>query len=431
MPHRDGQGELELAGGYPVSASDRRNPYVDVFRSRRVAAVLLLGFASGLPLALTGGTLQAWMATAGMDIRTIGIFSLVGLPYTIKFLWSPLMDRFAFPWLGRRRGWILVTQLVLMLGIAVMGAMSPQHAPLALGLLALAVAFISASQDIVIDAYRTDVLRAPERGAGAAVSVLGYRVAMLVSGALALILSDQIGWQNTYWLMAGLMTMGMLAAMLGPEPEGVVSAPRTLQEAVWGPLKDFFTRPAVAWLLLLIVLYKLGDAFAGTLTTAFLIRGVGFTATDVGAINKGMGMIATIIGALFGGALMVRLGLFRSLLLFGALQALTNLTFMVLAWMGKSYLMMVAAVGLENLAGGMGTAAFVVFLMTLCNKGFSATQFALLSALAAIGRVFVGPPSGYLVDTVGWVTFFFITFLTALPGLWLLWLLRRRVSALH
>jgi PAT family beta-lactamase induction signal transducer AmpG len=333
--------------------------------------------------------------------------------------------------LGRRRGWILVTQLVLMLGIAVMGAMSPQHAPLALGLLALAVAFISASQDIVIDAYRTDVLRAPERGAGAAVSVLGYRVAMLVSGALALILSDQIGWQNTYWLMAGLMTMGMLAAMLGPEPEGVVSAPRTLQEAVWGPLKDFFTRPAVAWLLLLIVLYKLGDAFAGTLTTAFLIRGVGFTATDVGAINKGMGMIATIIGALFGGALMVRLGLFRSLLLFGALQALTNLTFMVLAWMGKSYLMMVAAVGLENLAGGMGTAAFVVFLMTLCNKGFSATQFALLSALAAIGRVFVGPPSGYLVDTVGWVTFFFITFLTALPGLWLLWLLRRRVSALH
>jgi PAT family beta-lactamase induction signal transducer AmpG len=431
MSNRDGQGAVELAGDYPVPVSTRRSPYLEVFRSRRIAAVLLLGFASGLPLALTSGTLQAWMATAGVDIRTIGIFSLVGLPYTIKFLWAPLMDRFAFPWLGRRRGWILVTQLVLMLGIALMGALSPQHAPLALGLLALTVAFTSASQDIVSDAYRTDVLRERERGAGAAVSVLGYRVAMLVSGALALILSDRIGWQHTYWLMAGLMAVGMLAAVLGPEPERAVSVPRSLGEAVWGSLKDFFSRSAAAWLLLLIVLYKLGDAFAGTLTTAFLIRGVGFTATDVGAINKGMGLLATIVGALFGGALMVRLGLFRSLLLFGTLQALTNLTFMALAWAGKSYGMMVAAVGLENLAGGMGTAAFVAFLMALCSQQFSATQFALLSALAAIGRVFVGPPSGYLVDALGWVSFFFVTFLTALPGLWLLWLLRGQVSALQ
>jgi MFS transporter, PAT family, beta-lactamase induction signal transducer AmpG len=413
------------------NARSRLSPYLEVFGNRRIAVVLLLGFASGLPLALTGGTLQAWMATAGVDIRTIGIFSLVGLPYTIKFLWAPLMDRFVPPWLGRRRGWIVITQLLLMAGIAAMGTLSPERAAIALAFLALMVAFGSASQDIVIDAYRTDVLRQPERGAGAAVSVLGYRIAMLVSGALALILSDQIGWRATYWLVAGLLIIGMAGALAGPEPTQVSRPPRSLGEAVWGPLQDFFTRPGAWLLLLLIVLYKLGDAFAGTLTTAFLIRGIGFTATDVGAINKGMGMLATIGGALFGGALMVRLGLFRSLLLFGALQAVTNLSFMALAWLGKSYGMMVLAVGLENTAGGMGTAAFVAFLMTLCNVRYSATQFALLSALAAIGRVLVGPPSGYLVEATGWTIFFFFTFIAALPGLALLWALRERLAALQ
>jgi PAT family beta-lactamase induction signal transducer AmpG len=254
---------------------------------------------------------------------------------------------------------------------------------------------------------------------------------MLVSGAVALILSDHIGWRNTYWLMAGLLSIGLLAAALGPEPEQQVRPPRTLGEAVVGPLKEFFGRPEAVVMLLLIVLYKLGDAFAGSLTTAFLIRGVGFTPTDVGAINKGLGLFATIVGALFGGGLMVRLGLFRSLFLFGVLQAVSNLAFMVLAWAGKSYGLMVLAVAFENISGGMGTAAFVALLMALCDHRFSATQFALLSALAAVGRVFVGPPSGFLVDAVGWVWFFFCTFLVALPGLILLWHLRRRVAALE
>ncbi|MGH7205691.1 MAG: AmpG family muropeptide MFS transporter [Nitrospiraceae bacterium] len=396
--------------------------------NRRTGVMLPLGFASGLPLALTAGTLQAWLTVAGMDLRTIGIVTLVGLPYTVKFLWSPLMDRFVPPWLGRRRGWMIATQLGLIAGIAAMAVTGPADAIWALSALAIAVAFLSASQDIAFDAYRADVLLAPERGIGAGVSVTGYRIAMLVSGAVALILSDHIGWQSTYLLMAGLMFIGVTTTLLSPEPSSAITPPRTLSEAVWGPIREFFSRSPAVGLLLLIVLYKVGDAFAGTLTTAFLIRGVGFSPTEVGVVNKGMGLLATLLGALVGGALMTRMGLFRALFLFGSLQAVSNLSFMVLAWTGKSYFVMVSAVAFENLSGGMGTAAFVALLMSLCDHRYTATQFALLSALAALGRVFVGPPSGYLVETVGWVVFFFITFLAALPGLGFLWRLRDYLS---
>lgn len=402
-------------------------PYIQVFTSRRIAAVTLLGFASGLPLALTSGTLQAWMAVDGVDIRTIGIFALVGLPYTIKFLWSPIMDRFVPPLLGRRRGWIIITQIALILGIAAMAFNSPKQAPLLIAAFALIVAFSSASQDIVIDAYRTDVLREKERGAGAAVFVMGYRIAMLASGALALILSDNIGWHNTYLLMAVLMAIGVISAFFGPEPEEKIIPPKSLQEAILGPLKDYFSRRSAVMLLFLIILYKLGDAYAGSLTTAFLIKGVGFTPTDVGTINKGLGLVSLIVGAMFGGALMARLGLFRSLLLFGMLQAVSNLSFMVLAWLGKSYGMLIFAVAFENLSGGMGTSAFVSLLMTMCNQRYSATQYALLSSLAALGRIFIAPTSGFLVSAIGWPAFFFITTLAALPGLGLLWWMRNTI----
>jgi len=407
------------------------NAYLEIFRSRRVAVVCLLGFSSGLPLALTSGTLQAWMTVSGVDLATIGIFTLVGIPYTWKFLWAPLMDRYVPPFLGRRRGWIAAMQLILGVCIAVMGSLNPVTMPWALAALALMVAFISASQDVVFDAYRADVLRPVERGIGAAVSVLGYRLAMLVSGALALILSDQIGWQNTYWLMAALMIAAIGATLFGPEPEIEVKPPRTLTDAVVEPLREFFARNGAWALLLLIVLYKLGDAFAGSLTTAFLIRGVDFTATEVGAINKGMGLAATLVGVVFGGVLMAKLGLFKSLLAFGILQAISNLTFMWLAAIGKDYGVMVLAVAFENLAGGMGTAAFVALLMAMCDKRFTASQFALLSALAAVGRVYVGPASGYMVEAIGWTTFFGFTFLAALPGLVLLYLMRRNIELMH
>jgi PAT family beta-lactamase induction signal transducer AmpG len=404
-------------------------PFLQTFSNRRIHIMLPLGFASGLPLALTSGTLQAWLTVAGIDLRTIGILTLVGIPYTLKFLWAPVMDRFVPPWLGRRRGWMVATQLALLAAIAAMAFMNPREGPWLLGALALGVAFLSASQDIVFDAYRTDVLHQPERGLGAALSVTGYRIGMLVSGALALILSDHIGWQNVYLIMAGLMTIGLATTLASPEPTMPPAAPRTMGEALWGPLQEFFSRKAALGLLLLIVLYKLGDAFAGSLTTAFLLRGVEFTPADVGLVNKGMGLAATIVGALIGGSLLTRMGLFSALLLFGALQAVSNLSFMLLAWTGKSYPVMVGAVAFENLSGGMGTAAFVALVMTLCDHRYTATQFALLSAIASVGRVFVGPPSGFLVEAVGWQTFFFITFLAALPGLWVLWRLKEKLTA--
>lgn len=405
-------------------------PYLEVFRSRRIAIITFLGFSSGLPLALTGATLQAWMTVAGVDLKTIGIFALVGLPYTLKFLWSPFMDRFVPPFLGRRRGWILITQFALVAGIAAMAFSSPQQAPFFVALIALAVAFSSASQDIVVDAYRTDVLQEKERGFGAAVFVMGYRIALLVSGALAFVLADHIGWRNTYLTMAAVMGLAIFATLFGREPAKEATPPASMREAVWGPLKNYFQRNSSVALLVLIILYKLGDAYAGALTTAFLIRGVGFSISEVGAINKGLGFASLIFGALFGGALMVRLQLYRSLLVFGILQAISNLSFMVLAWTGKSYGVLIFAVAFENVSGGMGTAAFVALLMAMCDHRFTATQYALLSSLAALGRIFISPTSGYLVDSVGWVLFFFITFLTALPGLILLRYLRNTVAGL-
>ena len=413
--------------------------YLDVFRSPRLAVILALGFSSGLPLALTGGTLQAWMTVEGVDLSTIGVFTLVGLPYVWKFVWAPAMDRFVPPFLGRRRGWLLVTQLALAAGIAAMAFLSPRSDLGAIAWLALFIAFASASQDIVVDAYRTDVVSREERGLAGALGVVGYRLAMLTSGALALVLVagsgwiPALGWRNTYLLMAVLMAVGVLASYCGEQPSGAPAVPRSLREAVADPLCEFFSRPKAGWILVLLVLYKLGDAFAGSLTTAFLLRGAGFSLEDVGYVNKAVGLASTIVGVLFGGALMVRLGLYRALLGFGILQALGILAFMWLALAGKSYPIMVLAVGTENLSGGMGTAAFVALLMALCDHRFTATQYALLSALASFGRVYVGPVAGYATDPkhlgLSWAVFFFWTFVSAVPGLVAVWLLRREIEA--
>lgn len=395
--------------------------YIRIFTQRNAALLLILGFASGLPLALTSGTLQAWMAVENVDIKTIGFFSLVGQAYVFKFLWSPLMDRYTPPFLGRRRGWLLVTQILLIAGIALMGFMQPSHDLTLLAALAVLVAFCSASQDIVFDAWKTDVLPPEERGSGAAISVLGYRLAMLVSGGLALWLADRfLGWQAIWWLMAAMMVPGVIATLMAKEPEDSIARPHSLEQAVIAPLKDFFNRNN-AWLILsLIVLYKLGDAFAASLTTIFLIRGVGFDAGDVGLVNKTLGLVATIVGALYGGLLMQRLSLFRALLLFGIFQAVSNLGYWVLSVTDKNIYSMAGAVFVENLCGGMGTAAFVALLMTLCNKSFSATQFALLSALSAVGRVYVGPVAGWFVESWGWPAFYAFSVTAALPGLLLL-----------
>ena len=418
----------------------KSHEYLAVLRDRNLAVITFLGFSSGLPLALTLSTLQAWMTVEGVDLTTIGIVTLAGVPYTWKFLWAPAMDRFVPPFLGRRRGWLVITQLALAASIAAMAMMSPRSQTGLLGTLALLTAFLSASQDIVFDAYRTDIARPEERGLAGALTVAGYRVAMLVSGALALVFAagsgaiPALGWRNTYLLMAALMGVGVLATLAGREPPLTAPAPRSMREAYAEPLREFFTRRGALWLLLLLVLYKLGDAFAFSLSTAFLLRGAGFSLADVAYVNKGMAIVATIAGALLGGALMVRLRLYTALMAFGILQAVATLSFMALALAGKSYPLMVLAVGLENFTSGMGTAAFVALLMALCDHRFTAAQYALLSALSAVGRVYVGPLAGYATDPrhlgMSWPWFFFTTFLAALPGLALLAWMRPTVDAL-
>lgn len=394
-----------------------------VFESRKMAALLLLGFGSGLPLLLIGNTLKAWMTVEKVDLAAIGWFSLTSLPYSLKFLWSPLLDRFTPPFLGRRRGWLLLTQLGLMIAIAFMAFEQPKQALQLLAINAIAIAFLSATQDIAADAYRTDVLTELEMGAGAAVFILGYRIALLVAGALALILSDIMPWSSVYLLMSATMAIGIVGCLLGPEPKEIIP-PASLAEAVILPFREFFQRRGLVsglLVLLFITLYKLGDALLSNMATPFLLT-IGFTKTAIGAIQVGMGLIATIVGALAGGAILSKIGINRSLWVFGALQALSNIFYFILSQpqFAKNYQVMVLTINIENFCGGLGTAAFVAFLMSLCNQRFSATQYALLSSLMAVSRDILAAPAGKIAQSTGWPLFFLITIVAAVPGLLLL-----------
>jgi MFS transporter, PAT family, beta-lactamase induction signal transducer AmpG len=394
-----------------------------VFESRKMAALLLLGFASGLPLLLIGNTLKAWMTVEKVDLAAIGWFSLASLPYSLKFLWSPFLDRFTPPFLGRRRGWLLITQIALIIAIAFMAFQQPKQALQLLAINAVVIAFLSATQDIASDAYRTDVLTELEMGAGAAVFILGYRIALLVAGALALILADRIPWSSVYLLMAGVMIIGIVGSLFAPEPKEI-TPPTSLAEAVILPFGEFFQRRGVIsgfLVLLFITLYKLGDALLSNMATPFLLT-IGFTKTDIGAIQVGMGLIATIVGALAGGAILSKIGINRSLWIFGALQALSNIAYFVLAQpqFTKNYQLLVLTINIENFCGGLGTAAFVAFLMSLCNQRFSATQYALLSSLMAVSRDILAAPAGSIAQSTGWPLFFLITIVAAVPGLLLL-----------
>jgi PAT family beta-lactamase induction signal transducer AmpG len=394
---------------------------------------LLLGFASGLPLALSAGTLQAWLTVEGVNLKTLGWLTLLGLPYTYKFLWAPLLDRYRLPvagnWTGRRRGWLVALLLAMAAVLAAMSFQAPSSDPnslIWLAALAFGLVILSASFDIVFDAWRAESLTPAQRGLGAAWSVIGYRLAMLTSGGLALMLADLwLGFQGVYLLMAGFAVVFAVIAAIAPEPTQA-PAPRSLVLAVVEPFKEFFGRPGALLFLLMIVLYKFGDAFAGSLSTAFLIRGAGFTPAEVGAVNKGMGLLATLVGGLAGGLLLSRISLWQALLVFGVLQGVTNLGFWWLASTTPTLAGMTAVVLLENLAGGMGTAAFVALLMGLCDVRFTATQFALLSALASIGRVVIGPVAGVVASDWGWPEFFLLSTALAIPGVLLLALMRQR-----
>ena len=405
-----------------------QNPF-RVFKSYfsgKMPLMFVLGLASGMPLALTGSTLSAWMVKEGVDIKTIGLFSLVGLPYAFKFLWSPLMDRYVPPFLGRRRGWMIITQMALIVTISAMGFFNPASTPFLIAAVALSLAFFSASQDIVLDAYRTEYLNPDERGAGVGVWIMGYRIAILISGGLALILSDHLSWKMVYCIMGLFMVIGCIATLVAPEPLKInpasekVEPPKSLYDAAVLPFMEFFRRPGAFEVLLFIILYKLGDIAAAQMTTPYILRYIGFSGTELGTIYKGFGMAATIAGALMGGALMSRWPMKRSLFVFGVLQGVSILTFILLEFTGRQIWALAVVIGVENFCGGMGTSAYTAFLMGLCNRKFTATQYALLSSLMAVGRFVTGAPTGYLADAVGWVMFFVICTALALPGLLLL-----------
>lgn len=397
---------------------------------KRMLAILLLGFSSGLPFNLTLSTMQAWLASVHIDIKTIGMFALVGLPYSIKFLWAPFLDRFLPPLLGRRRGWILIYQISLAIAIAVMGYASPTEDLHAFATIAVIVAFLSASQDIVIDAYRVDAIPPSERALAAGVTTVGYRSAAMFANMFLLIIAERVGWQLAYLVVSILMLTTVIATLRAPEPEHPGRAPKSLRDAITHPLKDLLDRKGIKAFLVLVLLYKAGDAFALSLYSAFMIKGVGFSLDQL-SLGKGDMFVSTLVGTAFGGWVYMRWGMFRSLLVFGIGQACTNLMYTWLALAGKKLWLMLLATTIDTSVGGMGQAAFVAFLVSQCSASFSATQYAALSAFATLPSKIVSSLAGYTVAWVGWAHFFVITFLTAIPGLAVLVLLRRPIGELE
>jgi len=415
-----------------------------IYRRPRLVAVLLMGFSSGLPLALTFATLSFRLAEIGVSRTTIGLFALVGVPYSVKFLWSPLIDRLPIPLftarLGRRRGWALAIQPLLALAILALGLVDPRSAPGLTALFALAVAFLSASQDIVIDAYRIELLQPEEQGAGAAATQWGYRFGMLAASAGALYAASFGGWRFSYGLMAALMLVGMVTVWATPEPGGasafeklpgattVARVTAWLRHAVLAPFGDMLTREGAVTILAFVILYKFGDALAGTMSNPLYVS-LGFTKVELANIGKVYGFAASLAGLALGGVVVLRLGVMRALLICGVLQMLSNLMYALQVWAGHNLVVLALTIGVENLTGGMGSAAFVAYLSGLCNIAFTATQYALLSSLAAVGRTTLSASGGALADALGWSPFFLLSTVACLPGLvLLLWIMRRDVS---
>jgi PAT family beta-lactamase induction signal transducer AmpG len=404
-----------------MSETTQKPSPLRVFGQPKMAILLLFGFSSGLPFYLTSKTLQAWMTTAHVDLATIGFFSLVTLPYSLKFVWAPVMDRYIPPFLGRRRGWVLITQLLLLLSIAAMGLHDPARGLQMLAINAIAIAFFSASQDISLDAYRTDVLQDREMGAGAAVFVLGYRIAMISTGALAFFLADRIQWPAVYVVLSLLLLVGIATTFIAPEPVLSDAPPKTLVEAVVLPFADFFQRvgPRAVLVLVFIIVYKYSDSLAGSMTTPFLLQ-AGFSQSEVGAVFLGVGVLATIAGVVVGGGVMGQVGINKALWIFVVFQGLSNLTYYGLSLSGKSHAFMVAAIITENFGLGLVSAGMTAYIMEMCNKRFTATQFALLSSLMAASRDILVAPAGKLVESIGWPGFFLLTVAMAIPPLLLL-----------
>lgn len=385
--------------------------------------VLMMGFASGLPYLLIGGTLKLWLSNVGIDIKTIGLFSIIGTVYTLKILWAPFMDRFTPPFLGRRRGWLLITQIGLLLSLYALGTTSPEQALTPVFIFALLTAFFSASQDVVVDAYRREVLTDQQLGLGSSLYVLGYRIGMLVATSLAPILSDQMSWQKVYWVMASFVFVGIITTFFAPEPEIHAEKPKRLfQDALWAPLKDYFTRPHAVVILIFIFLFKVGDSMAGSLLKPYY-SAMGFSNTDIGAVAGPTGIWAAIVGGIVGGTLLIKISMKNALFYFGILQALSTLCLASLTLVNPESHNLYALGGViffETFTGGMGTAAFVAYMASLTDKRYTAFQYSLLTGAMSLASNTLSASAGFLQSSLGWGGFFILCASIALPGLYLI-----------
>lgn len=392
---------------------------IKTLQKKQLIIALFMGVSSGLPLLLSGKTLHAWMTVEGVKLSTIGFFALAGLPYTLKFLWAPLFDRFNLPFLGRRRGWIVVTQVALVLTLLGLTFQQPAQTLTLVAVLAVLMSLFSATQDIVVDAYRRETLEDEELGIGSTLYIYGYRTAMWVSGGLALMAASYMSWNMVFLVMAGIMAVCIIPTLLADEPKLQGAPPKTMKEAVIAPLAEFFRRRD-AWLVLAFVLfYKMGDTLAGAMATPFYLK-IGFSLMDVGVIAKTFGFFSLLGGLFLGGVIILRWGIERSLWVFGILQALSTAGFAVLAQVGPSIGLLTWVIAFEDLTGGMGTAAFTAFMAAQTNKRFTATQYAVLSSLMGVPRVIFSSFTGIMAESMGWQGFFIFCTLAAVPGMLLL-----------
>lgn len=399
--------------------TEKKNILKDLF-SKNMLIILLLGFSSGLPLLLTGGTLKTWLAREHVDISTIGYFSWVGMAYSLKFLWSPILDRFTPFKLGRRRSWMILTQVCLMASIYFLGTLNPLNNLSTMAIIAVLIAFFSATQDIAIDAYRRELLTNEELGLGSSLNIYGYRIALLISGGagIGLVGSEiwPLTWGQLYYLMAACMLVGVVTTLFAPEPKVDTPPPRTLMEAIVDPFSEFLRRPGAWFILLFVFMFKLGDALSGALLNPFYVE-MGFSNADIGLIAKTFGLISSLVGLFLGGLIIYYVGIYRSLWLFGILQGLSTAAFALLTHTGPQAWALASVVVFEDISSGMGSAAFVAFLGALSNKRYTATQYAILSSIATLGRNFFSGFSGDMVKSLGWGPFFYVCALIAIPGL--------------